>query len=143
MRSMVRIFLGALAIAGMSTAARGEDWIDFHTEKWSRTSGKLSRKLNFANSYFYDAASIVRTAPGDITLWIKEISENDRYYVKKGAPKRETVFRKVHIWCTLKRYEVLQADTGEEGANELLSEEIKAGSYYEMLNKAVCKPNEL
>ena len=138
---MKRVFIVTIAIVSLPAFAYAENWINFHTEKWSRTSGKLSRKLNFTNRYFYDAASIVRTVSGDITLWIKEISENDRYYVKKGAPKSEIVFRKVHVWCTLKRYEVLQADTEEEGANDLLSEEIKAGSYYEMLHKAVCKPH--
>jgi len=138
---MNRVFIVAIVIVSLPAFAHAETWINFHAEKWSRTSGKLGKKLNFANRYFYDAASIVITAPGDITLWIKEISENDRYYVKKGAPKSETVFRKVHVWCALKRYEVIQADTEEEGANELLSEEIKAGSYYEMLHKAVCKLN--
>jgi len=141
MRIMNRVFIVTIAITSLPAFVHAENWINFHTEKWSRTSEKLSRKLNFANSYFYDAASMVRTAPGDMTLWIKEVSENDRYYVKKGAPKSESVFRKVHVWCTLKRYEVLQADSGEEGANELLSEEIKAGSYYEMLHKAVCTPS--
>jgi hypothetical protein len=141
MRSMVRIFLVTLTVAGLATGARGEEWIDFHTEKWSRASGKLGRKLHFSNRYSYDAASIIRTGSGDLTLWIREISDNDSYYVKKGAPKNETVFRRVHVWCKLKRYEVLQADTFTEGANELLSEEITAGSYYERLHAAVCRLN--
>ena len=138
---MNRVFIVAIAIVSLPAFAHAENWIKFHTESWSRTSGTLNRKLTFVNSYSFDAASMARTAPGDITLWIKEISENDRFYVTKGAPKRETVFRKVHVWCTLKRYEVLQADMGEERANELLSEEIKAGTYYEMLHKAVCTPS--
>jgi hypothetical protein len=138
MRTKFRVSFLVVAIVMLSTLAHAEKWIDFHTEKWSRTSGKLNMKLMFANRYSYDAESIVRTASGDITLWIKEVSENDRYYVKKGAPRSETVFRKVHVWCRLQRYEVIQGDTDEDGANELLSEAIKAGSYYEKLHRAVC-----
>jgi hypothetical protein len=139
----LRVSFLAVAIVLLSALAHAENWIDFHTEKWSRKSSKTGKKLLFKNHYLYDAESMVRTASNDITLWIQEISDNDRYYVNKGAPQSETVFRKVHVWCTLKRYEVLQADTFEEGANELLSEEIKVGSYYERLHETVCKTNSL
>ena len=137
----LRVFFLAVTLVTVSVTVYAENWIDFHSEKWSRKSGKTGKKLHFSNRYSYDAESLVTNSSGDITLWVKEVSDNDRHYVKKGAPKNETVFRKVHVWCMLKRYEVLQTDTFEEGANELLSEEIKAGSYYERLHAAVCRLN--
>jgi len=84
---------------------------------------------------------MVKTSAGDVTLWIKVVSDNDRYYVKKGAPQSEAVYRKIHVWCALKRYEVIQEDSETDGPNELLSEEIVNGSYYERLYKAVCSFN--
>lgn len=131
----------ALAVVLLPGFAAAENWVGFYTEKWNRTSGRSGTKLDFSNSYFYDADSIVRSASGDITLWIKEVSENDSYYVKKGAPRKETLFRKVHLWCSSQRYEVIQDDTDGDGANKLLSEEIKAGSYYEKLHGTVCRLN--
>lgn len=141
MSNLLKVYCVAIAIVTLPVLAQAENWVEFHTEKWSRTSGKLSKKLYFSNRYSYDAESLVKGSSGDITLWVKEISANDRYYVKKGSPQSETVFRKIHLWCRLKRYEVIQVDSDEDGANELLSEEIKAGSYYERLYQAVCTTN--
>ncbi len=118
-----------------------ENWIEFHQEKWSQKSGKLNKKLTFFNRYYYDAESLVTTPSGNITLWIKEISDNDKYYVKKGTPQSETLFRQVHLWCKMKRYEIIQAEVDYGGANESMSEEIKSGSFYESLHRAVCKLN--
>jgi len=134
----IRVLFLAVVFVTLAQMTYAESWIDFHTEKWSRKSGKSGRKLLFSNHYFYDAESIKRSSSGDVTLWIKVISDNDKYYVKKGAPQSETVYRNVHLWCSLKRYEVIQIDTDTDGANELLSEEIKNGSYYEGLFNAVC-----
>jgi len=128
----------AVSIVMLSTSAYAENWIDFHTEKWKRKSGKTSEKLLFCNRYYYDADSLVKTASGNVTLWVKVISDNDKFYVKKGVPLSEAVYQKVHIWCALKRYEVLQADINTDGPTEVLSEEIKNGSYYEKLYKSVC-----
>lgn len=142
-RIVLSLFFLAVTAVVFSATVYAENWIEFHTEKWSRRSGKTGKQLLFSNRYSYDAESLVKSSSGDFTLWVKEVSDNDRHYVKKGAPQSETVFRKVHVWCTLKRYEVIQEDTDEDGANELLSEEIKAGSYYEKLHKTVCQPNSL
>jgi len=141
MRIITRAFLSAIAIVSLSTLVHAESWIDFHTEKWSRKAEMSGKKLLFSNRYFYDAESMVKTSAGDVTLWIKVISANDKYYVKKGVPQSEVVYRKVHVWCALKRYEVIQTDTAADGPNELLSEEIRSGSYYERLYKAVCNVN--
>jgi len=120
---------------------QAENWIDFHTEKWSRKAELSGTKLRFSNRNIYDAESMVKTPAGDLTLWIKVVSVNDKYYVKKGAPRSESVYRKIHVWCALKRYEVIQADSDADGPNELLSEEIMNGSYYERLYKTVCNFN--
>ena len=136
----VRRFFPALLIVFMPLSSFAESWIEFHNEKWSNKSGKLKKKLTFSNRYYYDAGSVVRTPAGDMTLWVKEISDNDRYYVKKGVPQSETLFRQVHLWCKLKRYQIIQADV-DDGANETMSEEIAAGSYYDKLYKAVCERN--
>jgi len=135
---ILRVFFGAAVIISFATTVYSENWIDFHTEKWSRKSVKTGKALLFSNLYFYDAESLVKTSSGDVTLWIKVISDNDRFYVKKGAPQSEAVYRKVHVWCALKRYEVLQGDTDTDGPTEVLSEEVKSGSYYEKLYKSVC-----
>jgi len=138
MRFMLRVYFIAIASVSLSTMAHAENWIGFHTEKWSRKAELSSKKLLFSNHYYYDAESMVKTSAGDVTLWIKVVSDNDKYYVKKGAPKSEVVYRKIHVWCALKRYEVIQADTDSDGPNELLSEEITNGSYYERLYKTIC-----
>lgn len=141
----MRIKLGssftAIAIVFLPLMAYAENWIEFHQEKWSQKSGKLNKKLTFLNRYYYDAESLVTPPSGDITLWVKEVSDNDKYYVKKGNPQSETLFRQVHLWCKTKRYEVIQADLDDGGANESMSEEIKSGSYCESLHNSVCKPN--
>jgi len=141
MRIMLRAYFIALAVVSLSTLVHAENWVDFHTEKWNRKSDLSSKKLIFSNRYYYDAESMVKTSAGDVTLWIKVVSDNDRYYVKKGAPQSEAVYRKIHVWCALKRYEVIQEDSETDGPNELLSEEIVNGSYYERLYKAVCSFN--
>lgn len=138
MVNRLRLFLIAAVLVSLPALVNAENWVEFHTEKWSQKSGKLRKKLSFTNRYYYDDSSLVKTASGDLTLWVKEVADNDKYYVKKGNPESETLFRQVHLWCKLKRYEVIQADIDDGGANESMSEEIKSGSYYERLYKAVC-----
>lgn len=134
----LKIYLLAVMIILLPLLSYAENWIEFHTEKWNQKSGKVKKKLNFSDRYYYDSETMVRLPSGDITLWVKEISDNDKYYVKKGAPQNETLYRQVHLWCSLKRYQIIQADV-EDGANETMSEEIKPGSYYEKLYKVVCE----
>lgn len=135
----LRLFFLTIAMVALSSLAYGENWIEFHTEKWSQKSGKNGKKLNFSNSYSYDADSIARAPSGNLTLWVKETASNDKHYIKNGAPQSETLFRQIRFWCRLKRYEVIQADTDDGGVNELMSEDIKSGSYYESLYRTVCE----
>ncbi len=119
-----------------------DKWTEFHTEKWDFKSEKLNRNLQFRNSYFYDADSMLRSKNGDVTAWVKELAENDRYYVSKGVPVQETIFRKILIRCSLNRYEILLEDEVEAEKSESMSEDIKAGTYYERLQAALCKPKK-
>lgn len=121
--------------------ASAENWVEFYNEKWSQKSGGGRKKLVYSNRYYYDGDSLLKKTSGDITLSVKEVSENDRTHVKKGAVESETLFRQVHLWCKLKRYEVLQSDTDGGEANESISEEIRSGTYYEKLYQAVCALN--
>lgn len=138
-KSVVIMGYALLATVCLPALSRGESWVEFHKEQWSQKSGKLKKKLTYVNRYFYDGDNVVRTGAGDVTLWIKEVSYNDSYYVKKGVPQTEDLFRKVHLWCGTKRYEILQDELDGGGANERISEEIKAKSYYEQLYKVFCE----
>lgn len=131
----------AVCFISLPIQVQAENWIEFHTEKWSQKTGKQKKKLLYTNRYFYDAESRVTAPSGDISLWVKEISYNDTLYVRKGAPESETVFRKVHLWCNAGRYQILQADTDDGRPNEVISEAVKPGSYYDRLQKAICPPS--
>lgn len=128
-------------IVVLAQFASAENWVEFYTEKWSQKSGRGRKKLFYSNRYYYDGDSLLKKTSGDITLSVKEVCENDRTHVKKGAVESETLFRQVHLWCKLKRYEVLQSDTDGGEANESMSEEIRSGTYYEKLYQAVCALN--
>jgi len=45
----------------------------------------VKKKLNFKNRYYYDVDSLKMSSSGDVDVWVKEISMNDRYYVGKGV----------------------------------------------------------
>lgn len=134
----VKIFLVTNMIVALPLMAFAENWIEFHQEKWSYRSGKLNRKLKFSNRFYYDAQSLARTSSGDVNLWVKEVSANDKYYVKGGDSDSETIFRKIHLWCGIKKYEIVQADEEDVVLNESMGEEIKPGSSYEKLYFAGC-----
>jgi len=138
MGSIFRGLCLTVFIVSFPSLALAETWIEFHTEQWSQKSGKQKKKLRYTNRYFYDAASRVTSQSGEVTLWVKEIAYNDTLYVKKSDPESETVYRMVHLWCSAGLYQVLQADTDEGRPNEVLSETIKPGSYYDRLQQAVC-----
>jgi len=132
-------FIVVVLISVVPLHCYAENWVQFHHEKWSQKSGQQNKKLNFSNRYYYDAENLVRTASGDISLWIKVVSDNDSYYVKKGSPRSETLFKQAHLWCKHKKYEIVHDDGGDTGLNESMGEEIKPGSYYEKLYNAVCE----
>jgi len=134
----LKLFLLTNMIVALPVMAFAENWIEFHQEKWSHKSGKLNRKLKFSNRYYYDAQSLVKTSSGDVNLWVKEVADNDSYYVRSGNPQSETIFRKIHLWCGVKKYEILQADEEDIVLNELIGEEIRPESSYEKLFLAGC-----
>lgn len=119
-----------------------EQWVGFHTETWSHNSVKLKKKLHFSSHSYFDADSISRAANGDVTVWIRDISHNDRYYVGKGVAEKEVVYKQVHLRCNSGRYEVLLGDGGVPEGEETVSEEIKPGSAYEKLFKRVCSVSQ-
>ena len=134
----LKVPLVTIMLVALPLTTFAENWVGFHREEWSQKSGKLKRKLNFSSRYYYDVESLVRTAAGDAILWVKEVSDNDKYYVKSGNPQSETTFRKVHLWCKTKKYEIIQADEESVILNESMSEEIKPDSSYEKLYYAGC-----
>lgn len=124
----------ALFAAG-SVAA--ETWVDFHSERWSFYSQKLQKKLDFANRYFYDSDSVRRSGNGELRVWVKEVSDNDRFYVGKGNPQKETSFRHLHLWCSKRKFMVLMGEESVE-QDESLSEEISPGTQFAMLYDRLC-----
>lgn len=115
-----------------------ENWVEFHKERWQQKSGKGRKRLSYCNHYFYDSDSVAINPEGDVTLWVREVAENDRFYTKKGAAESEVLYRQVYLWCKNDRYQILGADGEESRANEQLSEEIRQGTYYEKLRDLVC-----
>lgn len=116
----------------------GERWVEYHFETWSYQSEKLNRKLTFSNYYYFDIDSLKRNSDGDTNVRLREVSQNDRFYVGKGAPAKEAVYKEVHVRCSVKRYEVL-VEGDEAETHESMSEPITPGSMYERLFARVCK----
>ena len=138
---VIRPYLGLFLVLCVMVPKPGlcARWVEFHTESWSFDSDRLNRKLNFRNLYFYDSATLARTKNGDVTLWLKEVSYLDKYYVKKGEPTEETTFKRIKLRCSSRKYEILTGDGGEGDSSEAMSEEIKPGSIYDRLLPLVCR----
>jgi len=120
------------------TAAHAEKWIEFHAESWSHQSKKLKRKLHFSTHSYFDADSVSRTATGDVTVWIRDISRNDRYYVQQGVPASEVVYKQILLRCRTQKYEVMLDEGSESYSKESFGEDIKSGSIYDKLYRKVC-----
>lgn len=134
-----------LAICGLILfcapgGAYGERWLEFHAEKWNYKSEKLNKKLQFKNVYYYDADNLLRGKNGDVTVWVKESLANDSYYVRKGAPAQETIYKNIRISCRSKGYEIVSADGGEAEYSESMGDAITPGSCYDQLQSIVCEP---
>jgi len=122
--------------------ASAETWVEFHSEKWNYNSQKVKKKLNFKNRSYYDADSLKRSSAGDVDVWVKEVSMNDRFYVGKGVSSSEEILKQMHFWCAAKKYEIIVADEADEGMSEVLGEEVTPGSLYDKLFGIVCSSKE-
>jgi hypothetical protein len=122
--------------------ASAETWVEFHSEKWNYKSQKVKKKLNFKNRFYYEADSLKRSAAGEVDVWVKEVSMNDRYYVGKGTPSSEEILKLMHFWCAAGKYEIIVANEEDAGTNEALGEEVKTGSLYDRLFNIVCDSNK-
>jgi hypothetical protein len=123
-------------------SAHCERWVEFHGEKWNFNSEKLNKRLKFRNIFFYDADHLARGKNGDVTVWIKEVTNNDKFYVGRGAPEQETTYNQIRIRCSAKKYLVLVDDGSDSEYTDTMSEDIVPGSYYDKLSSAVCKPQK-
>jgi hypothetical protein len=134
-RTLVAFMLFASLLGADYSAA--ESWVQFHAESWNFYSEKLRRKLDFSNRFFYDSDSVRRNGNGAVKVWLKEIADNDRFYVGKGTPAKETSFKQLQFWCDKRKFSII---TGEEdaGQNELLSEEISPGTQFALLYDRIC-----
>jgi hypothetical protein len=115
-----------------------EKWVEFHAESWSHVSQKLRKQIRCSSTSYYDAASIKQDVNGDVSVLTRDVSRNDRYYVGKGTPEKEVVYKQVLLRCRARKYEVLLGDDGDTETQETVSEEIRSGSVYEKLYLRVC-----
>ena len=134
-------FLGISGIMALCAPGRAfcEKWVEFYAEKWNYKSERVNKNLQFRNVYFYDADNLAVGRKGDVTVWVRELAKNDRYYVTKGVPEQETVFKNIRIKCDSKKYEILLGDGSEGEYSESTSENIKPGSCYDKLHSIICK----
>lgn len=139
MRLNSRSFMTILLLSFLPSLALAERWVEFHSESWSSRSEKLGRDLQFGNRHYFDADNLKSGVNREILVPIREISQNDRFYVDKGVPEREAVYKKILLNCDARRYEVLLEGDYEAGTNEASGDEIKTGSLYDKLFVLVCK----
>ena len=142
MAAFLRIAVCAVFVGIFPLENSAETWVEFHSEKWNYKSQKVKKKLNFRNRFYYDADSLKRSAIGDVDVWVKEDSMNDRYYVGKGVPSSEAIIKKMHLWCGAGRYEILTPDE-DAGTNVAMGEEVIPGSLNDKLFKTLCNVNKV
>jgi len=116
-----------------------EEWIEYHTDTWNYKSSRAGKKLKFRNSYSYDADSVKTTAKGDVRVWVRETAGNDRYYVGKGAAENEVLYKRLYLWCGLRKFEIITDGESEGGEHQEMSDAIIAGSSNEKLYLRLCK----
>jgi hypothetical protein len=138
MAHFLRYAVYTMLILLFPLTASAETWVEFHSEKWNYKSKKVKKKLNFKNRSYYEADSLKRSSAGDVDVWVKEVSMNDRFYVGKGVSSSEEVIKMMHFWCAAGKYEIIVANEEDAGTNEALGEEVKPGSLYDQLFKIVC-----
>jgi hypothetical protein len=116
-----------------------EVWVEYHTDRWNYKSSRAGKKLKFRNSYSYDADSVKTAANGDVRVWVREAAVNDRYYVGKGAAENEVLYKRLYLWCGLKKFELITDGESEGGEHQEMSDEIIPGSSNEKLYLRLCK----
>lgn len=131
------LFFQLLAVTNVAA----ENWVEFHAESWSYYSDKLHKKLNFKTRHFYDADSVRRSKTGGVKVWLKEVAENDRFYVRKGNPEKETSFTQLKLWCDKKKF-VVMTEEGNIKLHESLGDEMIPGTRYDMLYGRLCTKKE-
>lgn len=131
-------FLVAVGMSVTPCSVHAEKWLEFHTEVWSHSSQKLKKNLHFSTASYYDADRIKRTANGDVTVWIRDISQNDKFYVGKGVPEKEVVYKQIRLRCNTRKYEVILEEDNAVELQETANEEIRSGSVYEKLFTILC-----
>ena len=130
------VYAALLGIFPLESSA--ETWVEFHSEKWNLKSQKMKKKLDFQSRAYYDIDSLKRSAEGDVDVWVKEVSTNDGYYVGKGVPSSEEIFKKMHLWCGAGKYEIITPDAEDAGTNLAMGEEVMPGSLNDKLFRAAC-----
>ncbi|NJD91429.1 MAG: hypothetical protein FIA91_07950 [Geobacter sp.] len=118
---------------------RAEAWVEYHVDKWNYKSSRVGKKLKFRNSYSYDADSVKIATTGDVRVWVREIAGNDSYYVSKGAEENEVLYRRLYLWCGLKKFEIITDEEGEGGEHQEMSDPIISGSANEKLFLRLCR----
>lgn len=118
--------------------ASAERWVEFHSESWGSHSEKLGRNLTFSTRHYYDADTLKRGARNDLLVAVREVSRNDKYYVEKGIPENEAVYKRILLDCDSGRYEVLMEGDYEAESNLTDGDKIVQGSMYDKLFTVVC-----
>lgn len=139
MRPNSRSFIAVILVSLLPVSASAEKWVEFHSESWSSGSEKLGRDLLFCSRHYYDAENVKAVGNRGFLISIREISQNDRFYVDKGIPEKEAVYKQILLDCDARRYEVLLEGDFDAAANEASGDEIKTGSMYDKLSILVCK----
>lgn len=138
MKTKYALLLIVFCLLQEPPASHAEKWIEFHAESWTHQSKKHKRKLHFSTHSYIDTDSISRTATGDVTVWIRDISRNDRFYVRKGDPASEVVYKQILMRCKAQKYEVMLDEGAETDGQESIGEDIKSGSIYDKLYRKLC-----
>jgi hypothetical protein len=132
------LFLVAVQICALTDDSFAEKWVEFHSESWNHASHRLNKKLRCSSKSYYDDTSLKRDANGNVSVWTRDVSLNDRFYVGKGIPEKEVVYKQILLRCKTNKYEVILGDGSDIETQETVSEEIRSGSVYEKLYRLIC-----
>ena len=136
---MNKVWLFILALLLNPALLWAEVWVDYHSYKWNYKSSITGKKLKFRSSYSYDADSVTVASNGDVRVWVRETAENDRYYVDKGAEENEVLYKRIYLWCGLKKFEIITDGESEGGEHQEMGDTIITGSANEKLFLSLCK----
>lgn len=136
---MKPVWLIMLPLLLNSVTLRAEAWVEYHVDNWNYKSSRVGKKLKFKSSYSYDADSVKTTSNGDVRVWVRETAGNDRYYVGKGAGENEVLYKRLYLWCGLKKFEIITDGESDGGEHQEMADAIIAGSSNEKLSVRLCK----